>query len=1133
MRKIYLILSLAFIFMLGCENHLEMTLPEGPQGEQGPQGEDGLSAFDLWKIFYQKGPNTTFEDFMESLRGKDGKDGKDGAIPVIGANDNWWIDGKDTGIPARGKDGKDGVTPEIGANGNWFIDGKDTGVSAEGKTPVIGANGNWWINGEDSGVPATGKDGKDGVDGVTPQIGANGNWWINGQDTGVPVTGKDGKDGMDGIDGKTPFIGSNGNWWFDCCDTGVPARGEDGKDGKDGVSPKIGSNGNWWIGDQDTGVRAAGVDGVTPEIGGNGNWWLNGKDTGVPVTGKDGKPGVDGITPVIGDNGNWVIDGCDTGVAAKGEKGDTGASPVVGDNGNWVIDGCDTGVPATGPSGKDGENGIDGIDGVTPEIGHNGNWWIKGKDTGQPAIGKDGVDADTPEVGSNGNWWVGNKDTGVPAEGKDGVTPLIGFNGNWFIDGVDTGHPAIGKDGKNGLDGVNGVSPHVGENGNWWIDDVDTDVPAKGADGLEGATPEIGENGNWYIKGEDTGKPAVGKDGANGLDGKTSYELWKEAVDNGDMTNKDGSEYTGGNSWEEFLKWLQGGDVSVLHQYWLSQGNEGDLQAFIEALFSCHCDNISVLLQAIDACLDLDSEGNIIDIPTATLYVMGDEGTTVQISGDNITTENKTMGANEQVTFVIPRSEEDKFVTITAVEPEGDPEDPVTKIERIPAYKYVKFNSASIEQVSGEEKDAVTVTFEDAPIKFLVKGSLVYDTTEGGIVDGSGWEVSGDGKTFTKTYERTADVQTLTFRAEGDDGGCSILKDLITVPQLTPVDVTNIVTTLQDCSVKVVLTGTPGMTVTMSGLTDAPIEMVETPNGTYTGSAPRSYSAQTATVTAMKEGAGTVTEDVQIDGEMLLPSPPFTVQLIGGNDTSGSNSANPSLELKLGNPNDKDIDIVISRGTNSSSASLEREPWIKGVTPGIEEVTPGENSLTVTVPANDEVVLNVNKDVRPNFGSGNYSMKFETKSFCGVAWDLSKTINNQRDFSYGFKKVDDEDANDGSGWEGPGGGWGGSDPWDPDYEVPQIPEGEEDDWIIFETWVTNAIPGQYAQFMLTTSKGYNSIWGAGKKTDENGNLKILVMMKKSDVEIANGKKGAFRLANEPLPEDFTHSKDFTFNLPLD
>ena len=40
----------------------------------------------------------------------DGEDGEDGATPYIGANENWWIDGVDTGKPSRGATGATGKT---------------------------------------------------------------------------------------------------------------------------------------------------------------------------------------------------------------------------------------------------------------------------------------------------------------------------------------------------------------------------------------------------------------------------------------------------------------------------------------------------------------------------------------------------------------------------------------------------------------------------------------------------------------------------------------------------------------------------------------------------------------------------------------------------------------------------------------------------------------------------------------------------------------------------------------------------------------------------------------------------------------------------------------------------------------
>ena len=40
---------------------------------------------------------------------------------------------------------EDAVAPFIGSNGNWWIDNRDTGIPASGKGPIIGENGNWWV----------------------------------------------------------------------------------------------------------------------------------------------------------------------------------------------------------------------------------------------------------------------------------------------------------------------------------------------------------------------------------------------------------------------------------------------------------------------------------------------------------------------------------------------------------------------------------------------------------------------------------------------------------------------------------------------------------------------------------------------------------------------------------------------------------------------------------------------------------------------------------------------------------------------------------------------------------------------------------------------------------------------------
>lgn len=40
---------------------------------------------------------------------------------------------------------EDAVAPFIDSNGNWWIDNRDTGIPASGKSPIIGENGNWWV----------------------------------------------------------------------------------------------------------------------------------------------------------------------------------------------------------------------------------------------------------------------------------------------------------------------------------------------------------------------------------------------------------------------------------------------------------------------------------------------------------------------------------------------------------------------------------------------------------------------------------------------------------------------------------------------------------------------------------------------------------------------------------------------------------------------------------------------------------------------------------------------------------------------------------------------------------------------------------------------------------------------------
>ena len=102
---------------------------------------------------------------------------------------------------------------------------------------------------------------------------------------------------------------------------------------------------------------------------------------------------------------------------------------------------------------------------------------------------------------------------------------------------------------------------------------------------------------------------------------------------------------------------------------------------------------------------------------------------------------------------------------------------------------------------------------------------------------------------------------------------------------------------------------------------------------------------------------------------------------------------------------------------------------------------------------------------------------------------------------------------------------GGSNPYDPDYDVPTLNPGEEFTHTIFEVWITDAVPHSYIQFLLNTKDGFRSIWGGSKKTDENGHIRILVKMHNDDVAIANGGTGEIKLFKEKTSSTFFHTKE--------
>ncbi len=113
---------------------------DGEDGRDGNDGNDGVSisgvsktssdgSIDTYTITYSDGSTSTFTvtNGSDGARGIQGEPGEDGHTPVItiGSNGNWFVDGVDSGCPARGDKGEKGDKGDKGDAGKDGKDGKD------------------------------------------------------------------------------------------------------------------------------------------------------------------------------------------------------------------------------------------------------------------------------------------------------------------------------------------------------------------------------------------------------------------------------------------------------------------------------------------------------------------------------------------------------------------------------------------------------------------------------------------------------------------------------------------------------------------------------------------------------------------------------------------------------------------------------------------------------------------------------------------------------------------------------------------------------------------------------------------------------------------------------------------------
>ena len=409
---------------------------------------------------------------------------------------------------------EDAVAPFIGSNGNWWIDNRDTGIPASGKSPIIGENGNWWIFDPalneyvDTSATAYGKTAyeyavEQGYTGTEEDFGR--------MLAEVPNAVKDAKQAV--------------------------------KDSKEVLQnpPKI-VDGNWYIYDyakdtyQDSGINAVGdaftivktyssvqameddynnpevktgqfvmIDTGNVENEEDSRLYLKGNTEWKFISDLSGAQGIQGLSAYQvavqhgfeGTEAEWLI-------SLKGEKGETGPK---GDKGNTGEKG-DTGE--RGPQGLQGERGLQGIQGEQGEPGIQGPIGPKGEKGDQGERGPQGPQGQIGPQGPKGDTGSGlnikgelDSESELPQEGVSGDAWLIAGNLYVFVgeNGNVESNPKWSNVGS--IQGPAGPQGPVGPKGEQGEPGPKGEPGVDGAPGAQGPKGDPGEKGEKGDPGSD------------------------------------------------------------------------------------------------------------------------------------------------------------------------------------------------------------------------------------------------------------------------------------------------------------------------------------------------------------------------------------------------------------------------------------------------------------------------------------------------------------------------------------------------------------------------------------------------------------------------------------------------------
>lgn len=409
---------------------------------------------------------------------------------------------------------EDAVAPFIGSNGNWWIDNRDTGIPASGKSPIIGENGNWWIFDSayneyvDSGYTAFGRSAYDyaiehGYTGTEEDFSR--------MLAEVPNAVKDAKqavkDSKEVLQNPPKIV--DGNWYiYDYVndtyqDSGINAVGDAFTIVK--TYPSIQAMQDDYNNPEVKTGQFVMIDTGDVENEEDSRLYLKGNTEWKFISDLSGAQGIQGLSAYQvavqhgfeGTEDEWLI-------SLKGEKGETGPKGDKGDTGEKGATG------ERGPQGLQGERGLQGVQGEKGEQGIQGPVGPKGEQGEQGIQGIQGPQGEPGPQGPKGDTGSGlnikgelDSESQLPQEGVSGDAWLI--SGNLYVYVGENGNIESNPKWSNvgSIQGPAGPQGPVGPKGEQGEPGPKGEPGADGAPGIQGPKGDPGEKGEKGDPGSD------------------------------------------------------------------------------------------------------------------------------------------------------------------------------------------------------------------------------------------------------------------------------------------------------------------------------------------------------------------------------------------------------------------------------------------------------------------------------------------------------------------------------------------------------------------------------------------------------------------------------------------------------